>query len=386
MKKSDFEKIVKECVLEVINESRNPDPTKEEMIQSIPSIYRSEDGFLDSFEVAAYWFANDYHGGQNSNLYSILSTSPYSPSRINRGGIEGEDDTLAKDIYSELVSIYFPGTQKEEGPVDEAKNSLGETEYRTYSSWLRAVKQLDPQARIEGDKDIASAFASDGKPLGQWEGDVGSIHQRDDIIAIKPKNGKPFKTTWTSFKQQNADGFSPEEFEQFEKELNEKGQFTVGGGAAQEFTIVKKKNVVKEEDQTEKKPNEQEKQTPENELKRTQTDFEGGKLVRGLKYQPINVKAKAVLKNKVGEEILKPGETFQIFFSTNPRFIYIFAVGKWWSLPVASAHKYLTKFKPQPGLNSLDGSVISTPIGNKVEPDGIGPNGDPSWLLVLGLI
>ena len=31
-------------------------------------------------------------------------------------------------------------------------------------------------------------------------------------------------------------------------------------------------------------------------------------------------------------------------------------------------------------------SVCETPTGNDVEPDGYGPDGVPSWLLLLGLI
>ena len=55
-----------------------------------------------------------------------------------------------------------------------------------------------------------------------------------------------------------------------------------------------------------------------------------------------------------------------------------------------SAHKYLTGFSKPPGLGSLErysyNGVCTTPTGKRTEPDGCGPDGSPSWLLVLGMI
>lgn len=50
---------------------------------------------------AIYWFANDYHSGQSSNLYSVLSTSPYSP-----GPLEREPTGWAADLYATLVQCH----------------------------------------------------------------------------------------------------------------------------------------------------------------------------------------------------------------------------------------------------------------------------------------
>lgn len=36
--------------------------------------------------------------------------------------------------------------------------------------------------------------------------------------------------------------------------------------------------------------------------------------------------------------------------------------------------------------NWITDSVCPTPTGDEVEPDGVGPDGAPSWLLALGLI
>ena len=65
----------------------------------------AEEGFMFSAEVAIYWFAYNYHEGQASDLYSVLSTSPYSPSCLC-GGIQDEEDDLANDMYLDLVEEF----------------------------------------------------------------------------------------------------------------------------------------------------------------------------------------------------------------------------------------------------------------------------------------
>lgn len=89
------------------NETSGDDPTKDEMLNYLKSLplYKDEDGFDDESQVAIYWFANHYHGGQNSNLYSVLSTSDYKPGPI--GDLSKEGD-LVNDLYNELVRKYFP--------------------------------------------------------------------------------------------------------------------------------------------------------------------------------------------------------------------------------------------------------------------------------------
>lgn len=94
--------------LEWLNE-QNQD-LKQEMKNYLKSKFRglddveSED-FNFSMEAAIYWFASDYHSGQNSELYSILSTSQYSPSRLNRGGVKGEDETIQM-LYDALEEKF----------------------------------------------------------------------------------------------------------------------------------------------------------------------------------------------------------------------------------------------------------------------------------------
>ena len=60
------------------------------------------------------------------------------------------------------------------------------------------------------------------------------------------------------------------------------------------------------------------------------------------------------------------------------------------ALRLENAHKYLTGFSKPPGMGTLEkysnDGVCTTPTGHRTEPDGYGPDGSPSWLLVLGMI
>jgi len=55
-------------------------------------------------EAAIYWFANDYHSGQSSELYSILSTSNFKPGPTHRS-VKDEGE-IAEDMYNELKKKF----------------------------------------------------------------------------------------------------------------------------------------------------------------------------------------------------------------------------------------------------------------------------------------
>jgi hypothetical protein len=80
------------------------DPSRQEMIEHIKGVYGREADRFD-IEEAIYWFANDYHGGQGSNLYSALSTSEYRPGRNSSGPEEG---SMGEMIYADLVDTFSP--------------------------------------------------------------------------------------------------------------------------------------------------------------------------------------------------------------------------------------------------------------------------------------
>jgi hypothetical protein len=88
------------------NNVSNQDPTKEEMLNVLSSEMSGFEG-TDNFsaEEAIYWYAYDHHGGQNSNLYSVLSTTEYKPSPL-LGSIEDITDEMTLTMYNTLVSNF----------------------------------------------------------------------------------------------------------------------------------------------------------------------------------------------------------------------------------------------------------------------------------------
>jgi hypothetical protein len=55
------------------------DPSHEEMLNFLTIQCAGEEDIRFDIEEAIYWFANDWHGGQWSNLYAALCTSQYTP-------------------------------------------------------------------------------------------------------------------------------------------------------------------------------------------------------------------------------------------------------------------------------------------------------------------
>jgi hypothetical protein len=80
------------------------DPTKDEMQAFLTEAYGEE---IDQFDIeeAIYWFAYEWHGGQWTNLYSALSTSPYKPSPIGHGPAT---DSMGQEAFEALVEEYTP--------------------------------------------------------------------------------------------------------------------------------------------------------------------------------------------------------------------------------------------------------------------------------------
>ena len=92
----------------IMQEKKIQDPTKEEMMDYLSSQFGNEEGFQDDAEVAIYWFSNFNHGGQWSNLYSVLSSSPFSPGPIARGPQPGSSEEM---MYQALESEFGSGEQ-----------------------------------------------------------------------------------------------------------------------------------------------------------------------------------------------------------------------------------------------------------------------------------
>jgi len=83
------------------------DPTREEMLAFLRSQFDEE--CADDFEVAMFWYAMYWHGGQGSNLYEVLSTSPFSPGPCGR--LEDEGDMVA--MCYEALEHEFSGKHTE---------------------------------------------------------------------------------------------------------------------------------------------------------------------------------------------------------------------------------------------------------------------------------
>jgi hypothetical protein len=104
--------------------SGNTDPTREEMIEYLQTVYSGlldRSSFDDAAEVAMYWFANFNHGGQSSNLYSVLSTSPYSPGRMET---EPRPETVERDMFDALTREFGSEEQVNEGDEADAVNDM----------------------------------------------------------------------------------------------------------------------------------------------------------------------------------------------------------------------------------------------------------------------
>lgn len=103
----------------------NIDPTREEM-QEFLAAQPCGENCADDIEIAIYWFACYWHGGQGSNLYSVLNTSPYSPGPIAR--LESEGDAVGM-MYDALEVEYKMSTaHMRRLPGDDVTDTVTDTD------------------------------------------------------------------------------------------------------------------------------------------------------------------------------------------------------------------------------------------------------------------
>lgn len=83
------------------------DPTLDDMREYLhgAGFYEADnDSGLDGdAEAAIYWFANHWHGGMSSNLYSALSCSPFNPGHCS---LEDEGEP-ALTCYAALEARFI---------------------------------------------------------------------------------------------------------------------------------------------------------------------------------------------------------------------------------------------------------------------------------------
>jgi len=88
---------------------------------------------------------------------------------------------------------------------------------------------------------------------------------------------------------------------------------------------------------------------------------------------------------------IKAGTQIEVHFSeTIPTRLFIKHDDRLLRIRLADAHTKVTGINKMPGLKTLEkysfDSVAKTVTGHRTEPDGYGPDGSPSWLLVFGII
>lgn len=77
---------------------------KEQMLAHLGSIYANlVEGWQDSAEIAIYWFAVHHYMGMGDELYTIISTSPYSPGRVMT---LAKEDEIVRGMYDDLEAAY----------------------------------------------------------------------------------------------------------------------------------------------------------------------------------------------------------------------------------------------------------------------------------------
>lgn len=110
-------------------------------------------------------------------------------------------------------------------------------------------------------------------------------------------------------------------------------------------------------------------------------------LLKEMMGTGLSVQVKKEFRNKRGD-VFPVGATVMCEFRDTSVRIVLGDAAVILSYPIAS--KLLTKFKPAPSTNTLAkmtyGSVATTPLGSRTEPDGRGIYGEPSWLIAMGLI
>lgn len=109
---------------------------------------------------------------------------------------------------------------------------------------------------------------------------------------------------------------------------------------------------------------------------------------------PLRVKTKRELKFSKNPEtacVIPQGTEIDLYFSdVRHGRAYFNYDGALRATNLQVAHKSFTKLRKPPGLKSLErmsmDGVVSTVTGKRTEPDGLGDDGSPSWLLVIGVI
>jgi len=88
--------------------------------------------------------------------------------------------------------------KKEYRKTKDATNHMGERQFDTYEAWKRAVKQIDPNVRFDGNKDICQ-----GGNVGEWDGAHGIIYSKDSTKDTLTKESylKKYNELWVKVRE-----------------------------------------------------------------------------------------------------------------------------------------------------------------------------------------
>jgi hypothetical protein len=114
---------------------------------------------------------------------------------------------------------------------------------------------------------------------------------------------------------------------------------------------------------------------------------------------PLRVTTKRELRYSKSDLpcVIPAGTELQIHFSALPGWVYFDFGGKVRALGIyhadvvaLRADNTLSGFTKPPSLKTMEkwsnDGVAKSVTGHRVEPDGFGPDGSPSWMLALGII
>jgi len=157
---------------EMITKEEYSDPTKSEMLDTLKQEFGGFEGY-DNFsaEEAIYWYAYNNHGGQNSNLYSTLSTSTYKPSPLMKNA-EDIDDDMAISMYNTLVD-KFGGEEIGHGDY-ELDGDIEMTEYE------KAIDEMIAKDNKKSFPDLTEYIVPDWAMSALINGDYTGLSDEDE--------------------------------------------------------------------------------------------------------------------------------------------------------------------------------------------------------------
>lgn len=200
LNRKELSEMVQRSIAKVLKEdsmgaaSVNEDPSKRDMLSLLRSKYDRLGYDENSAEIAMYWFAYEYHGGQWSNLYSALSTSKYRPGR-DVSSVSDEGDEMAEMMYDDLVSEYGGDvddydTEDDYSPErdsynydDSMEESVGDDEYADEDEYTDEFDGSDEDNMV--DEDLVEYTIPTWAAAAMINADYSGLDDEDEEVVNK---------------------------------------------------------------------------------------------------------------------------------------------------------------------------------------------------------